>query len=117
LNPWATGCERWHIIRHVLLPEALPSIVAGFTITVVSMIGASAMAGAVGASGELQQVPYKIVWSEFPNAAPLLEALRADAIDDSIVRLQQNTIDLYVEAKLIPRRLDAKDLLDTRFKP
>src|SRR5450830_1435894 len=39
------------------------------------------------------------------------------AIDDSIVRLQQNTIDLYVDAKLIPRRLDAKDLLDTRFKP
>lgn len=39
------------------------------------------------------------------------------AIDDSIVRLQQNTIDLYVEAKLIPRRLEAKDLLDTRFKP
>jgi len=47
----AMGCGRWHIIWHVLLPEALPSIVAGFTITVVSMIGASAMAGAVGAGG------------------------------------------------------------------
>lgn len=45
------GCRRWHIIRHVLLPEALPGIVGGFTITVVSMIGASAMAGAVGAGG------------------------------------------------------------------
>jgi D-methionine transport system permease protein len=47
----AMGCGRWHIIWHVLLPEALPSIVAGFTITVVSMIGASAMAGAVGGGG------------------------------------------------------------------
>jgi len=47
----AMGCRRWHIIRHVLLPEALPGIVGGFTITVVSMIGASAMAGAVGAGG------------------------------------------------------------------
>jgi len=47
----AIGCKRWHIVRHVLLPEALPGIVGGFTITVVSMIGASAMAGAVGAGG------------------------------------------------------------------
>ncbi|OYV01482.1 MAG: ABC transporter permease, partial [Burkholderiales bacterium PBB5] len=47
----AMGCQRWHIVRHVLLPEALPGIVGGFTITVVSMIGASAMAGAVGAGG------------------------------------------------------------------
>ena len=47
----AMGCQRWDIVRHVLLPEALPGIVGGFTITVVSMIGASAMAGAVGAGG------------------------------------------------------------------
>ena len=47
----AMGCRRWHIVWHVLLPEALPSIIGGFTITVVSMIGASAMAGAVGAGG------------------------------------------------------------------
>ena len=45
------GCRRRHILAHVLLPEALPGIVAGFTITVVAMIGASAMAGAVGAGG------------------------------------------------------------------
>ena len=45
------GCRRWHIVRYVLLPEALPGIIGGFTITVVSMIGASAMAGAVGAGG------------------------------------------------------------------
>jgi len=33
------------------------------------------------ASGVLKDVPYKIEWSEFPNAAPLLEALTADALD------------------------------------
>jgi D-methionine transport system permease protein len=38
-------------VWHVLLPEALPGIIGGFTITVVSIIGASAMAGAVGAGG------------------------------------------------------------------
>jgi D-methionine transport system permease protein len=47
----AMGCRRRHIVAHVLLPEALPSLVGGFTITVVTMIGASAMAGAVGAGG------------------------------------------------------------------
>lgn len=47
----AMGCRKWHIVRHVLLPEALPGIVGGFTITIVTMIGASAMAGAVGAGG------------------------------------------------------------------
>jgi D-methionine transport system permease protein len=45
------GCRRRHILLHVLLPEALPGIVGGFTITVVSMIGASAVAGAGGAGG------------------------------------------------------------------
>ena len=47
----AMGCERLHIVWHVLLPEALPGIIGGFTLTVVSLIGASAMAGAVGAGG------------------------------------------------------------------
>lgn len=45
------GCRRGHIVRHVLLPEALAGIIGGLTITVVTMIGASAMAGAVGAGG------------------------------------------------------------------
>lgn len=44
----AMGCERRHIVWHVLLPEALPGIIGGFTLTIVSLIGASAMAGAVG---------------------------------------------------------------------
>lgn len=47
----AMGCRRWHIVRHVLLPEALPGIVGGFTITLVALISSSAMAGAVGAGG------------------------------------------------------------------
>ena len=47
----AMGCKKWHIVRHVLLPEALPGIVGGFTITLVALISSSAMAGAVGAGG------------------------------------------------------------------
>ena len=47
----AMGCRRWHIVWHVLLPEALPALIGGATVTVIAMIGASAMAGAVGAGG------------------------------------------------------------------
>ena len=47
----AIGCHRWHIVRHVLLPEAMPGINGGLTITIVSAIGASTMAGAVGSGG------------------------------------------------------------------
>ncbi|MBB6259970.1 D-methionine transport system permease protein [Paenochrobactrum gallinarii] len=45
------GANRWTIIRDVLVPEALPSIVSGFTVTIITLIGASAMAGAIGAGG------------------------------------------------------------------
>ena len=47
----AMGCKKWDIVRHVYLPEALPGIVSGFTITIVALISSSAMAGAVGAGG------------------------------------------------------------------
>lgn len=45
------GATRWTILREVLIPESLPGIVSGFTVTLVTLIGASAMAGAVGAGG------------------------------------------------------------------
>jgi D-methionine transport system permease protein len=47
----AMGGGSWTIIREVLIPEALPRLIAGFTVTLVLLIGASAMAGAVGAGG------------------------------------------------------------------
>ena len=47
----AMGANRWTIIWDVLIPEALPGIVSGFTVTIVTLIGASAMAGAIGAGG------------------------------------------------------------------
>lgn len=47
----AMGGNRWTIVREVLVPEALPGIVAGFTVTLVTLVGASAMAGAIGAGG------------------------------------------------------------------
>jgi len=47
----AMGATPLQIIRKVLLPEASPNIINGLTLTVVSLIGYSAMAGAVGGGG------------------------------------------------------------------
>jgi D-methionine transport system permease protein len=47
----AMGASTSQIVFKVLLPEALPGILAGFTITLVSLTGYSAMAGAIGGGG------------------------------------------------------------------
>ncbi|TQR09069.1 methionine ABC transporter permease [Psychrobacillus soli] len=47
----AMGIKTRSIIWHVLLREARPSIILGLTISTVSLIGATAMAGMVGAGG------------------------------------------------------------------
>lgn len=47
----AMGASRRQIIAKVLLREARPGLVAGLTITVVALIGYSAMAGVVGGGG------------------------------------------------------------------
>jgi D-methionine transport system permease protein len=45
------GATRWQIVREALIPESMPGLINGFTVTLVTLIGASAMAGAVGAGG------------------------------------------------------------------
>ncbi|MPT18007.1 MAG: ABC transporter permease [Pseudomonas sp.] len=66
----AMGCRRWHIVWHVLLPEALPGIVGGFTITLVTMINSSAMAGAIGAGG-LGDLAYRYGYQRFDSQVML----------------------------------------------
>lgn len=45
------GASKLEIIFKVLLPESLPSIVAGITTTAISLVGYTAMAGVIGAGG------------------------------------------------------------------
>ncbi|GAA3883303.1 MULTISPECIES: methionine ABC transporter permease [Gibbsiella] len=66
----AMGFNRWHIVWHVLLPEARPGIVSGFTITLVTMINASAMAGAIGAGG-LGDLAYRYGYQRFDTQVML----------------------------------------------
>jgi len=54
----AMGATPMQIIRKILLPEALPGLVNAATITLITLVGYSAMGGAVGAGG-LGQIGYQ----------------------------------------------------------
>jgi D-methionine transport system permease protein len=47
----ALGARKYEIIRDVLLPEAMPGLLRGLTVTAVSLVGYSAMAGIIGGGG------------------------------------------------------------------
>lgn len=47
----AMGASKWQIIYKILIPESLPSIIAGITTTAISLVGYTAMAGVIGAGG------------------------------------------------------------------
>ncbi|WP_208541637.1 methionine ABC transporter permease [Bartonella capreoli] len=45
------GASRFQIVRYVLIPEALPSLITGFTVMVISLISATSLAGYLGGGG------------------------------------------------------------------
>ena len=47
----ALGASKWQIIWQVLLPESMPALVSGLTVTAISLLGYTAMAGVIGAGG------------------------------------------------------------------
>ncbi|MFD3156348.1 methionine ABC transporter permease [Haloimpatiens sp. FM7330] len=47
----AMGASNWQIIFKVIISEALPSIINGITLTAITVVGYSAMAGAIGGRG------------------------------------------------------------------
>jgi len=60
------GGNLWHIVSRELLPEALPALVAGITLTIVMLIGFSAMAGVVGGGG-LGDLAIRYGYQRFDN--------------------------------------------------
>ena len=47
----AMGASPWEVISKVLIPESLPSLASGVTITIINLVGYSAMAGVIGGGG------------------------------------------------------------------
>jgi D-methionine transport system permease protein len=71
---FSMGASLWQIITKVLLPEALPAIVRGITITVIAVIGFSAMAGAVGGGG-LGDVAIQYGYQQFNTTVMLVTVI------------------------------------------
>ena len=51
----AMGTPEWKVILNVLIPEAKPSLISGFAVTVVSIIGYTSFAGYIGGGGLIVQ--------------------------------------------------------------
>ncbi|MFC0559406.1 methionine ABC transporter permease [Halalkalibacter alkalisediminis] len=45
------GASNWDIIRKVLIPESLPALISGITVTAIALVSYTAMAGVIGAGG------------------------------------------------------------------
>ena len=67
----AMGATKWQIVYKVLIPESLPALVSGITVTAISLIGYTAMAGAIGAGG-LGQLAYTDGFQSYNNAITLV---------------------------------------------
>lgn len=61
------GASDFQIIFKVMIKEAMPSIISGITLSIISIIGYSAMAGAVGAGG-VGAVALTYGYQRFDNA-------------------------------------------------
>ncbi len=69
----AIGATHWQLIVKVLLPEAMPALIRGASLTIISLIGYSAMAGVVGGGG-LGELAINYGYQRF-DAAVMLETV------------------------------------------
>jgi D-methionine transport system permease protein len=94
----AMGSTNMQIIRKVLIPEALPSLVSGVTLTIINLIGYSAMAGAIGGGG-LGDLAIRYGYQRFRGDIMLVAVIIILVLVE-IIQVIGNSI----SAKLIARR-------------
>lgn len=70
----AMGGTQWHLVSRVLLPEALPALIGGITLTLVMLIGFSAMAGVIGGGG-LGDLAIRYGYQRFNNTMMIATVL------------------------------------------
>jgi D-methionine transport system permease protein len=93
----AMGASPFQIIRRVLLPEAMSSIVLGLTLAVISLIGYSAMAGAIGGGG-LGDLAIRFGYQRF----------RVDVMISTVIILIALVQLVQTAGDLVSRRLNKK---------
>jgi D-methionine transport system permease protein len=91
------GASRGQIVAKVLIPEAAPGIAAAITVTLVSLVGYSAMAGAIGGGG-LGDLGIRFGYQRFMPAVMLVVVLLlivvvqgVQSLGDAIVRRLSHT--------------------------
>ncbi|MCK9549066.1 MAG: methionine ABC transporter permease [Sphaerochaeta sp.] len=94
----AMGSTNLQIIGKVLIPEALPSLVSGVTLTIINLIGYSAMAGAIGGGG-LGDLAIRYGYQRFRGDIMLVAVIIILVLVE-IIQVMGNTI----SARLIARR-------------
>ena len=70
----AMGASSWQMIWKLYLPEAMPSLIRGATLTIISLIGYSAMAGAIGGGG-LGELAYNLGFLRFNGEVILITVI------------------------------------------
>ncbi|WP_338752716.1 methionine ABC transporter permease [Bacillus sp. FJAT-52991] len=93
----AVGATPWMIVKDVLLPEAKSSVVQGITLTIISLVAYSAMAGIVGGGG-IGDLAIRFGYYRYDNTIMIATVV----ILIIIVQLIQQTGDLI--AKTIDKR-------------
>ena len=86
------GASKVQTVWQVLLPESMPALVSGLTVTAISLVGYTAMAGVIGAGG-LGNLAYQDGFQANQNAITLV----ATVIILIIVFICQKTGDLVVQ--------------------
>ena len=70
----AMGATPWQIVFKFILPEARSSLILNMTTATISLIGATAMAGAVGAGG-IGDLAYSYGYQRFDSSVMLLTVI------------------------------------------
>ncbi|HEX2927910.1 MAG TPA: ABC transporter permease subunit [Ruminiclostridium sp.] len=91
------GTSNYHIITKVLLPEALPSLIRAFTVAVIAVIAATALAGSFGAGG-LGDVAVRFGYSRFKTDI-LIAAVLVLVILVELVQLIGDAVSKYITKK------------------
>ena len=93
----AMGTPNYYIVLKVLLPEALPSLIRAFTVTVIAVIATTALAGSFGAGG-LGDVAIRFGYSRFKTDI-LIAAVLVLIVLVQLIQFLGDTVSKYITKK------------------
>ena len=93
----AMGSTNRQIILKVMIPEAMPSLVSGVTLTIINLIGYSAMAGALGGGG-LGDLAIRYGYQRF-NPSYMVAAVIVILVLVELIQVAGNKISNHLIAK------------------